>query len=78
LSGTYDPTLTILAVLGATRRCTAGAEELEELVASLPKPSDLAGFRLYPIDFEKVGQRPQGGAGDSREGRSLTVLEARS
>ncbi|TPX30935.1 hypothetical protein SmJEL517_g05591 [Synchytrium microbalum] len=27
--------------------------ELDELVASLPRPADLAGFRLSPVDFEK-------------------------
>ena len=35
------------------------ADELDELATSLPKPSDLAGFRLNPIDFEKVRPVPR-------------------
>ncbi|NWW94886.1 UBA1 enzyme, partial [Rhynochetos jubatus] len=30
-------------------------ERLEELKASLPSPEELPGFRMFPIDFEKVG-----------------------
>ncbi len=28
-------------------------EDLSDIVATLPTPSDLAGFRLTPVDFEK-------------------------
>lgn len=31
---------------------------LEELKASLPSPEELPGFRMFPIDFEKVGAAP--------------------
>ena len=31
----------------------ANQNELDDLVASLPKPADLAGFRLFPVEFEK-------------------------
>ncbi|KAJ3371127.1 hypothetical protein GGF31_003550 [Allomyces arbusculus] len=32
---------------------TADQDELDTLVAALPKPAELAGFRLMPVDFEK-------------------------
>ncbi len=31
----------------------AGEDDVESLLAQLPSPSDLAGFRLDPVDFEK-------------------------
>jgi hypothetical protein len=34
------------------------AAELEEMANALPKPSDLVGFRLNAIEFEKVRHTP--------------------
>ncbi|CAI7581103.1 unnamed protein product [Penicillium manginii] len=32
---------------------TSDADEIQKLVASLPSPKSLAGFRLHPVEFEK-------------------------
>lgn len=57
----------------------ADDSRLEELKATLPSPEKLTGFKMYPIDFEKVlgGSPGQAGAwvkhGWAGQNRSLGI-----
>lgn len=49
----------------------ADDSRLEELKATLPSPEKLRGFKMYPIDFEKVlGGGPGQAGGWAKRGRA--------